>query len=183
MACIAPVPSAMIEDTKSKVDTGLFTRPRTGHSRTLYSFRHIYAIFARINDSKDSHTLAIQMGTIIFMVERHYSHYYVTPPSIFKGRKSALSSASGSGAQRSSLSHLWIKNCIHPLPTGDLRHRHPRHPRLPTNRTLFIIRAKLLLLPLFPAIEYLKMSTNDGEHYQAFKRSFRGGRPDGYALT
>ena len=77
MACIAPVPSAMFEDTKSKVDTGLFTRPRTGHGRTLYSFRHTYAIFARINDSTDSHTLAIQMGTIIFMVERHYSH--VTP--------------------------------------------------------------------------------------------------------
>ena len=64
----------MIEDTKSKVDTGLFTRLRTGHGRTLYSFRHTYAIFARINDSIDSHTLAIQMGTIIFMVERHYSH-------------------------------------------------------------------------------------------------------------
>lgn len=64
----------MIEDTKSKVDTGLSTRPRTGHSRTLYSFRHTYAIFARINDSIDSHTLAIQMGTIIVMVERHYSH-------------------------------------------------------------------------------------------------------------
>ena len=77
MACIAPVPSAMIEDTESKVDTGLFTRPRTGHGRTLYSFRHTYAIFARINDSTDSHTLAIQMGAIILMVERHYSH--VTP--------------------------------------------------------------------------------------------------------
>ena len=70
----------MIEDTKSKVDTGLFTRPRTGHGRTLYSFRHTYAIFARINDSKNSHTLAIQMGTTIFMVEQHHSH--LTPRSL-----------------------------------------------------------------------------------------------------
>ena len=33
-----------------------------------------YATFALINDGMDIHTLAIQMGTSIGMIERHYSH-------------------------------------------------------------------------------------------------------------
>ena len=56
------------------IDTGLLTCPRTGQNRTLYSFRHTYATFALLNDGMDIHTLAIQMGTSIAMIERHYSH-------------------------------------------------------------------------------------------------------------
>jgi len=55
-------------------DTGLLKCPRTGQSRTLYSLRHTYATFALLNDGMDVHTLAIQMGTSIPMIERHYSH-------------------------------------------------------------------------------------------------------------
>ena len=43
-------------------------------NRTIYSFRHTYATFALHNDGTDKHTLAIQMGTSIAMIERHYSH-------------------------------------------------------------------------------------------------------------
>ena len=55
-------------------DTGLITCPRTGQNRTLYSLRHTYATFALLNDGMDIHALAIQMGTSIGMIERHYSH-------------------------------------------------------------------------------------------------------------
>ena len=55
-------------------DTGLLKCPRTGQDRTLYSLRHTYATFALLNDGMDVHTLAIQMGTSIGMIERHYSH-------------------------------------------------------------------------------------------------------------
>ena len=56
------------------IDTGLLTCPRTGQNRTLYSFRHIYTTFALLNAGMDIHTLAIQTGTSIGMIERHYSH-------------------------------------------------------------------------------------------------------------
>ncbi len=36
--------------------------------------RHTYATFALLNDGMDIHALAIQMGTSIGMIERHYSH-------------------------------------------------------------------------------------------------------------
>lgn len=55
-------------------DTGLLKCPRTGQDRTLYSLRHTYATFALLNDGMDVHTLAVQMGTSIPMIERHYSH-------------------------------------------------------------------------------------------------------------
>lgn len=55
-------------------DTELLKCPRTGQNRTLYSLRHTYATFALLNDGMDVHTLAIQMGTSIPMIERHYSH-------------------------------------------------------------------------------------------------------------
>jgi len=55
-------------------DTGLLTCPSTGLNRTLYSFRHTYATFALLNDGMSIHTLAVQMGTSIQMIERHYSH-------------------------------------------------------------------------------------------------------------
>ena len=56
------------------IDTGLLKCARTGQNRTLYSYRHTYATFALLNDGMDIHTLAIQMGTSIAMIERHYSH-------------------------------------------------------------------------------------------------------------
>jgi integrase len=55
-------------------ESGLITCPRTGQNRTLYSLRHTYATFALLNDGMDIHALAIQMGTSIGMIERHYSH-------------------------------------------------------------------------------------------------------------
>ena len=55
-------------------EMGLLTCPRTGQNRTLYSLRHTYATFALLNDGMDIHALAIQMGTSIGMIERHYSH-------------------------------------------------------------------------------------------------------------
>ena len=56
------------------ISTGLLTCSRTGQKRTLYSFRYTYPTFALLNDGMDIHTLAIQMGTSIAMIERHYSH-------------------------------------------------------------------------------------------------------------
>lgn len=55
-------------------DHDLLKCSRTGQTRTLYSLRHTYATFALLNDDMDIHTLAIQMGTSIQMIERHYSH-------------------------------------------------------------------------------------------------------------
>ena len=59
---------------KFLTDAGLITCPRTGQNRTLYSLRHTYATFALLNDGMDIHALAVQMGTSIGMIERHYSH-------------------------------------------------------------------------------------------------------------
>ena len=59
---------------KFVTDTGLITCPRTNQNRTLYSLRHTYATFALLNDGMDIHALAVQMGTSIGMIERHYSH-------------------------------------------------------------------------------------------------------------
>ena len=56
------------------INTGLLICHRTGQNRILYSFRHTYAKFALLNDGIDIRTLAIQMGTSIAMIERHYSH-------------------------------------------------------------------------------------------------------------
>lgn len=52
----------------------LLVDPRTDQERTLYSLRHTYATFALIRDGMEIHTLAMQMGTSIQMIERHYSH-------------------------------------------------------------------------------------------------------------
>ena len=43
-----------------------------GQNRTLYSLRHTYATFA-LARGVDIHTLAMQMGTSVGMIERHYS--------------------------------------------------------------------------------------------------------------
>jgi integrase len=59
---------------KFLTDAGLITCSRTNQNRTLYSLRHTYATFALLNDGMDIHALAVQMGTSIGMIERHYSH-------------------------------------------------------------------------------------------------------------
>jgi len=41
--------------------------------RTLYSLRHTYATF-KLNAGLEIHTLAVQMGTSVSMIEQHYSH-------------------------------------------------------------------------------------------------------------
>ena len=74
-------------------DTDLIKCPRTGQNRTLYSLRHTYATFALINDGMDIHALALQMGTSIGMIERHYSH--LTPrlkKDMLTGKRCAPSS-------------------------------------------------------------------------------------------
>ena len=81
-------------------DIGLIICPRTGQNRTLYSLRHTYATFALINDGMDIHTLAIQMGTSIGMIERHYSH--LTPrlkKDMLTGRRYELSRDEFEGRQ------------------------------------------------------------------------------------
>ena len=78
---------------KFVTDTGLITCPRTGQNRTLYSLRRTYATFALLNDGMDIHALAIQMGTSIGMIERHYSH--LTPrlkKDMLTGKRYELSS-------------------------------------------------------------------------------------------
>ena len=75
-------------------ETGLITCPRTGQNRTLYSLRHTYATFALLNDGMDIHALAVQMGTSIGMIERHYSH--LTPrlkKDMLTGKRYELSRA------------------------------------------------------------------------------------------
>ena len=72
--------------------TALLKCPRTGQDRTLYSLRHTYATFALLNDGLDIHTLAVQMGTSIGMIERHYSH--LTPrlrKEVLTGKRFELS--------------------------------------------------------------------------------------------
>ena len=75
-------------------ESELIKCPRTGLNRTLYSLRHTYATFALINDGMDIHALAIQMGTSIGMIERHYSH--LTPrlkKDMLTGKRYELSRA------------------------------------------------------------------------------------------
>ena len=55
-------------------DCGLLVDRRTEQNRTLYSLRHTYATLALLYARMDIHTLAIQMGTSIQMIEKHYSH-------------------------------------------------------------------------------------------------------------
>ena len=45
-----------------------------GEKRTLYSLRHMYATNRLMIDKVDIHTLAVQMGTSVGMIEKHYSH-------------------------------------------------------------------------------------------------------------
>ena len=53
-------------------ESGLL-KDKHGDRRTLYSLRHTYATLALLN-GVDIHVLAIQMGTSVGMLEKHYSH-------------------------------------------------------------------------------------------------------------
>jgi integrase len=52
----------------------LLIDPITSKRRVLYSLRHTYATIALQIDKVEIHTLAIQMGTSVGMIEQHYSH-------------------------------------------------------------------------------------------------------------
>ena len=45
-----------------------------GKARTLYSCRHTYATFRLLYKKVPVHTLAVNMGTSLAMIEKHYSH-------------------------------------------------------------------------------------------------------------
>lgn len=47
---------------------------KQGDSRSLYSLRHMYATTRLAIDKVPVHTLAVQMGTSVGMIEKHYSH-------------------------------------------------------------------------------------------------------------
>lgn len=51
--------------------------PITNQKRVLYSLRHTYATFALTYDKVPVHTLAVQMGTSVIMIEKHCSHLKV----------------------------------------------------------------------------------------------------------
>ncbi len=44
-----------------------------GQNRTLYSIRHTYATI-KLLEGKDIYMIALQMGTSVGMIEKHYSH-------------------------------------------------------------------------------------------------------------
>jgi integrase len=46
----------------------------TGKRRVLYSLRHTYATIALQIDKVEIHTLSLQIGTSVGMIEQHYSH-------------------------------------------------------------------------------------------------------------
>lgn len=52
----------------------LLIDPVTSQRRVLYSLRHTYATIALQIDRVEIHTLALQMGTSVAMIEQHYSH-------------------------------------------------------------------------------------------------------------
>ena len=57
-------------------DAGLQKCRNTDKNRTLYSLRHTYATFGLVKGI-DMHKLAVQMGTSMGMLEKHYSHLTV----------------------------------------------------------------------------------------------------------
>ncbi|MCX7178728.1 MAG: hypothetical protein NTX56_08140, partial [Proteobacteria bacterium] len=59
-----------------------------GEKRTLYSLRHTYATSRLMVDRVDIHTLAVQMGTSVGMIEKHYSHLTAAMASgVLAGRR------------------------------------------------------------------------------------------------
>jgi len=57
-------------------DAKLLECRNTGKNRTLYSLRHTYATFGLVRGTSQ-HKMAVQMGTSIGMLEKHYSHLTV----------------------------------------------------------------------------------------------------------
>jgi len=56
------------------VEHNLLMDAVTNQRRVLYSLRHTYATIALQIDRVEIHTLALQMGTSVSMIEKHYSH-------------------------------------------------------------------------------------------------------------
>lgn len=50
----------------------LLIDPQSGQHRTLYSLRHMYAVFALTYNRMSVYTLAKHMGTSVAMIEKHY---------------------------------------------------------------------------------------------------------------
>ncbi len=68
-----PTSFSKLFDTYLK-EHNLFTDSDTNQNRVLYSLRHTYATIALQIDNVEIHTLAVQMGTSVAMIEQHYSH-------------------------------------------------------------------------------------------------------------
>lgn len=61
---------------------------KQGDPRSLYSLRHMYATSRLMIDKVDIHTLAVQMGTSVGMIEKHYSHLTAAMAAdVLAGRK------------------------------------------------------------------------------------------------
>ena len=72
-ALIKPTSFSRLFDTYL-VEHNLLMDAVTGKRRVLYSLRHTYATIALQIDKVEIHTLALQMGTSVGMIEQHYSH-------------------------------------------------------------------------------------------------------------
>ena len=72
-ALIKPTSFSRLFDTYL-VEHNLLMDAVTGKRRVLYSLRHTYATIALQIDNVEIHTLAVQMGTSVGMIEQHYSH-------------------------------------------------------------------------------------------------------------
>jgi integrase len=68
-----PTSFSRLFDTYLK-EHNLLIDPVTNQRRVLYSLRHTYATIALQIDNVEIHTLAVQMGTSVGMIEQHYSH-------------------------------------------------------------------------------------------------------------
>jgi len=68
-----PTSFSKLFDTYLK-EHNLFIDSVTNQNRVMYSLRHTYATIALQIDNVEIHTLAIQMGTSVAMIEQHYSH-------------------------------------------------------------------------------------------------------------
>ena len=59
-------------------ESGLAKDATNNQQRTLYSLRHTYATLSLMDGQMDMHTLAMQMGTSIALLEQHYSKMTAT---------------------------------------------------------------------------------------------------------
>ena len=72
-ALIKPTSFSRLFDTYL-IEHNLLMDSVTNKRRVLYSLRHTYATIALQIDRVEIHTLALQMGTSVSMIEKHYSH-------------------------------------------------------------------------------------------------------------